>query len=257
MRFHVAPINSFARYICCLAAVLGVMAWNGPEAGAHETNVQQASANSATSGRSSASGSSAVFASIEARTNADPSGGKSAALFRRVEQERSQYSACDDSAHDCPANLGKWRNDVKAFGQLNGLDLLKRVNTSANGLIEHRDDDVVYGEEDYWATPAESLMGYGDCEDFAILKYVTLRELGFTHDQLRIVIVWHSTRQIGHAVLTVKLNDRIYVLDSLSAGVKVHSEVSHYEPVYSLNRTNQWLNLAVRTRETDVALNAQ
>ena len=40
---------------------------------------------------------------------------------------------------------------------------------------------------DYWATPVESLRkGEADCEDYAIAKYFTLRQLGVADDKLRI-----------------------------------------------------------------------
>jgi predicted transglutaminase-like cysteine proteinase len=43
----------------------------------------------------------------------------------------------------------------------------------------YKPDDQNYGQRDYWATPLEFLRRSGDCEDYAIAKYVTLRELGF------------------------------------------------------------------------------
>jgi predicted transglutaminase-like cysteine proteinase len=53
------------------------------------------------------------------------------------------------------------------------------------------DDDMsVWGQSDYWATPAELIgQGRGDCEDFSIAKYYSLIELGIPVSKLRLVYV--------------------------------------------------------------------
>ena len=50
-------------------------------------------------------------------------------------------------------------------------------------------DDVMQKQEDYWATPKEFLIaGYGDCEDYVIIKYFTLIKLGFDKNKLFLTI---------------------------------------------------------------------
>ncbi len=59
------------------------------------------------------------------------------------------------------------------------------------------------GESDYWADPVEFLTHGGDCEDFAIAKYASLRMLGVPEDHLRIAIVRDLQKQVMHAILIV------------------------------------------------------
>src|SRR3546814_5921012 len=56
----------------------------------------------------------------------------------------------------------------------------------------------------------------GDCEDYAIAKFFVLRDLGYTGEQLRIVILMDRIRRVGHAVLAVYALGDILILDSLT-----------------------------------------
>ena len=57
-------------------------------------------------------------------------------------------------------------------------DKLRRINDFFNAKINFEDDNSVWGETDYWATPLESIgKKRGDCEDFSIAKYIFLRAL--------------------------------------------------------------------------------
>jgi predicted transglutaminase-like cysteine proteinase len=133
-----------------------------------------------------------------------------------------------------------------------GVKLLTAVNGAVNAMITYRDDRSAYGKADYWATPTESLTGYGDCEDYAIVKYLSLIELGIPHDRMRIVVLKDNKRQIGHAVLAVSLGGVTYVLDNVRMRATPDSELPHYRPIYSFNQNRQWLNVAVRPRSDQV-----
>ena len=70
------------------------------------------------------------------------------------------------------------------------LERLARVNDFFNRQIVFDDDMVIWNQADYWATPSETLgLGRGDCEDFVIAKYFTLRQLGLTSERLRLIYV--------------------------------------------------------------------
>ena len=67
---------------------------------------------------------------------------------------------------------------------------LKQVNDFFNRRVRFRDDPLVWGQSDYWATPMETLgKGAGDCEDFAIAKYFTLLLLNVPDEKLRLIYV--------------------------------------------------------------------
>ena len=98
------------------------------------------------------------------------------------------------------------------------LDQLDTVNRFLNGW-RYREDAANYGRRDYWASPLEFFLRSGDCEDYAIAKYVTLRQLGFAAEQLRLVVVHDVVRDLAHAVLAVYLDDQVYILDNLTRAV--------------------------------------
>jgi predicted transglutaminase-like cysteine proteinase len=99
-----------------------------------------------------------------------------------------------------------------------------------------------YGVKDYWATPIQFLKRDGDCEDYAIAKFISLRALGFTNDMLRIVVLQDLNLRIGHAILVVYLDGRALVLDNQVRRVVPAETIRHYQPIYSINEQHWWLH---------------
>lgn len=122
------------------------------------------------------------------------------------------------------------------------LEQIKAVNSFWNKWPYRQDKDV-YGKEDYWAAPYLFRKNSGDCEDYCIAKYFTLRELGYSPEQLRIVIVMEKIRNIAHAVLVVFINDDAYVLDNLTSSVLSHTRSRNYAPQYSVNEQYRWAHV--------------
>lgn len=121
---------------------------------------------------------------------------------------------------------------------------LRLVNSFFN-RVNFVSDIRHWGEEDYWATPIELLTtNGGDCEDFSIAKYLTLRSMGVPDDQLRIVYVKALELNQAHMVLAwYKTPDADpLVLDNLINDIKPSSERTDLEPVYSFNGEGLWLN---------------
>jgi len=107
------------------------------------------------------------------------------------------------------------------------------------------DDDRLYRKADYWATPSEFLANEaGDCEDFAIVKYVGLAQLGFSEDRLRIALVYDRRRNLQHALTIVYWNGDALILDSLAEDPLSHTKVTRYRPICSFNRHQLWVHRA-------------
>ena len=119
---------------------------------------------------------------------------------------------------------------------------LEAVNRFANRLPYVLDIDN-YGQQDYWAIVREFLDRGGDCEDYAITKYFSLKWLGMPPERLRIVILQDTNLRIPHAVLSVDLDGRHYILDNQVAQVVTDEEIVHYVPVYSINERGWWMYL--------------
>ncbi|MDI9245291.1 transglutaminase-like cysteine peptidase [Marinobacter sp. CHS3-4] len=121
---------------------------------------------------------------------------------------------------------------------------LERVNAFFN-QVRFVNDIRHWGEEDYWATPVELLAtNGGDCEDFSIAKYLTLKAMGVPDEQLRIVYVKALELNQAHMVLAwypTPLADPL-ILDNLTGDIKPASERKDLVPVYSFNGDGLWLN---------------
>lgn len=103
-------------------------------------------------------------------------------------------------------------------------------------------DPVNWGRSDYWATPAQFFRKNGDCEDYAIAKFLSLRALGYANEDLRIVVLQDLNLGIPHAVLVVYLLGHAFVLDNQTTVVMAAERIHHYQPIYSLNETHWWLH---------------
>lgn len=163
-------------------------------------------------------------------------------VLGKATQEIRVLSTCESKR--CPPGTGSWK---RIIGQAQGqepLTQLKLVNVFFNKWPYRLDFDA-YGVSDWWATPQEFLKLSGDCEDYSIIKYFALRQLGFDAASLRIVVLKDQIRDIGHAVLVVFLQNDAYVLDNMTDVVFTHSTFSHYAPVYSVNEDYRWSHIPI------------
>jgi predicted transglutaminase-like cysteine proteinase len=138
--------------------------------------------------------------------------------------------------------IKEWEQDIALFKDLSTTrQKIEAVNNYVNARIEYRPDIEIWGKSDYWASIAETLSkGYGDCDDYAIAKYFTLKEVGFSEDDMRIVVLKdHNIDQI-HAVLSVNINGTIYILDNQSPYLRTDRQITYYEPIYSINEKSWW-----------------
>lgn len=149
------------------------------------------------------------------------------------------------------ARLQRW-HDLIAKGQnLEESEKLRRVNEFFNGA-RFMSDQELYGVEDYWATPEEFIAhDAGDCEDFAIAKYFTLKAMGIEPAKLRITYVKALTLDQAHMVLAYypSPDAEPLILDNLNQLIKPASERPDLRPVYSFNTEALWLS---RTRSEQV-----
>jgi predicted transglutaminase-like cysteine proteinase len=137
-----------------------------------------------------------------------------------------------------------WRKLIDDSRSLPIVDQLTQVNNFFNQM-DFVDDMTLWGKEDYWATPIEFLgMQAGDCEDFTIAKYFTLRELGVPDEKLRLVYVKALKLNQHHMVLAYyhKPTSVPVLLDNLDKELKPASKRNDLLPIYSFNAENLWLS---------------
>ncbi len=148
------------------------------------------------------------------------------------------------------ARLEAWKRDAAERKRAAGVEaaLLNDVNRLLNRL-PFVDDAVHWGEEDYWATPAESIGSNGaDCEDFSIAKYFLLKELGVPIARLRLTYVKSLKLNQPHMVLAYYATPTAepLVLDNLEDSVRPASQRRDLVPVYSFNDEEVWVEMRGR-----------
>jgi len=136
-----------------------------------------------------------------------------------------------------------WQNLVDKNLSRSDKDKLRAVNRFFN-RNRFLTDQEHWHKEDYWATPIE-LLGTkgGDCEDFAIAKYITLRALGIPDNKLRITYVKSLKLNQAHMVLTYYSTPKAIplVLDNLINQIKPANSRVDLRPIYSFNGDGLWM----------------
>ncbi len=137
---------------------------------------------------------------------------------------------------------------------------LRGVNDFINRRVRWLEDPRVWGQDDYWATPLETLgRGAGDCEDFTIAKYVSLRELQVPEPRLRLIYV---KARIGRSRITQAHmvlghyptpESEPLILDNLVPSITPASQRTDLDPLFSFNGSGLWAGGSSRSRADPVA----
>jgi predicted transglutaminase-like cysteine proteinase len=185
----------------------------------------------------------ALFKTAEIRTESHDGLKQWQRVLDRIRKEQPIYAACSTDLAACPNRATKeW---LGFLHQLEGRpleDQVVRVNRFVNRW-QYRSDPTVYGKSDYWASPLQFVANSGDCEDYAITKYISLRLLGIPDERLRVAVVHDRVRDLAHAVLVVYQDDTAVVLDNLTNAVLPHDVVANYTPYYTINATTRWAHV--------------
>ena len=155
------------------------------------------------------------------------------------------------------ALLNDWLKTTGDASALGEAEKLKRINDFVNQKIAFEDDRSVWDQSDYWATPLETIgQGRGDCEDFAIIKYVSLRRAGIASDKLRLIYVKARINtpdgpiQVAHMVLAyyASPNAEPILLDNLQPKILPASKRPDLKPVFSFNSAGIFAGVSGRDK---------
>lgn len=142
------------------------------------------------------------------------------------------------------ARYSAWQSMLQTARTGSDLERLKRVNDFFNRQIKFAEDASIWSQPDYWATPLETLgLGAGDCEDFSIAKYYSLKEVGVSSERLRLIYVRAKTGSTdavasqAHMVLAyyAQPESEPLVLDNLISEIRPASRRPDLVPVFSFN----------------------
>ncbi|WP_232301214.1 transglutaminase-like cysteine peptidase [Gilvimarinus agarilyticus] len=147
---------------------------------------------------------------------------------------------------DGSALLQAWFRLLSEQTDQTELNKLTAVNDFFNRSITFSDDTLLWRSKDYWATPLQTMgVRGGDCEDFSIAKYMSLLELGFEPDKLRLIYVKArlGNQAQAHMVLGYFANASAepLILDNLNPAILPARSRSDLTPVFSFNSQGLWL----------------
>ena len=147
------------------------------------------------------------------------------------------------------ARVNRWITLLERVEGQDELSQARAVNDFFNRELRYTDDQVTWGREDYWATPLEAMgKAAGDCEDYSIAKFVSLRKLGVPEERLRLFYV--RARMGGpasritqaHMVLGYFPSDDAepLILDNLITRIERASLRDDLTPIFSFNSQGLW-----------------
>lgn len=136
---------------------------------------------------------------------------------------------------------GAAKSFVDALKGRTSLDRIDAVNRYVNAHVTFVNDSVQFPNPDHWSTASETLFRRrGDCEDFAIAKLQMLRAAGLPDRDLYLVIVKDVVRRADHAILVVRADGRMLLLDSNTDRITDATEPQHYRPILSYSSGRAW-----------------
>ena len=145
--------------------------------------------------------------------------------------------------------IRSWEQLLVAAAARDEREQIRMVNEFFNRNVLYRTDPELWGVADYWATPLETLgKAGGDCEDYAIAKYTSLRKLGIPDSRLRIFYVHArlgalaSNAEEAHMVLGYYPSEDAepLILDNLITDIRPASRRNDLTPIFSFNSEGIW-----------------
>ena len=164
----------------------------------------------------------------------------SGAVARYFDEEKLAGAPCSETVFN-RCHLREWQHFLDGLKGDTADDQIRLVNDYMN-RHPYVIDPKNYGVPDYWAAPLQFLTKDGDCEDYAIAKYFSLRLLGFPASEMRIVVLQDLNLGEAHAVLAVYRHGRALILDNQIRTVVSDKSIHHYRPIYSINEEAWWLH---------------
>lgn len=161
--------------------------------------------------------------------------------------DRLQQLALSRYGAEVAQRVIEWRAMLPPPQGRSELDKLERINRYVNQRIRWVEDRELWQQDDYWASLLETLAkGAGDCEDFAIAKYVSLLLAGVPEARLRLTYVRMQrpgrTEPEAHMVLAYYAEPAAepLILDNFDGDIKPASHRPDLTPVYAFNASQLW-----------------
>ncbi len=158
------------------------------------------------------------------------------ALNADIHADTATITQCRQDMRQCAPHVARFIAIIDNARMHHGRALLGDINRAINLAVRPVSDERRHGSEDVWSAPLSTFAaGTGDCEDYAIAKYVALRHAGIQPADLKLDIVRDTARNIDHAVLSVRLDGRWLVLDNRRFLLVEQGSIPNYTPLFTLD----------------------
>ena len=155
-----------------------------------------------------------------------------------ISAENDILEHCRTSAESCPAAARRFLAIIAQGRAQSGRARIGIVNRAINMAIRPMSDLAQWGVIDRWSAPLDTLTtGLGDCEDYAIAKYVALTQAGVAAEDVRLVIVRDLAIGQDHAVVATRVNGDWIVLDNRWLTLVKDREMPRMVPLFALDQT--------------------
>ncbi len=159
---------------------------------------------------------------------------------------------CRNRGSWCPRAARRFLAIVDGGRTRNGRARIGVINREINMSIIPTSDVAQWGVADRWSPPLETFTTlHGDCEDYAIAKYVALRAAGLARQDVRLVVVRNDAAREHHAVVAVRLDGDWVILDNRWLALVRDREMRRATPLFELddNGVRRFVNPAARIRQ--------
>jgi predicted transglutaminase-like cysteine proteinase len=158
------------------------------------------------------------------------------AVVTTIRAESEILAGCMKAAATCPKAASRFMAIVEHGRTRSGLARLGDINRAVNLSIRPMSDMAQYGVEDRWTSPLVTFAsGAGDCEDYAIAKYVALQAAGIAESEVRLVIVRDTATREDHAIVAARLDGRWVMLDNRYLIMVSDSDMRNVNPLFVLD----------------------
>ncbi len=179
------------------------------------------------------------------------------AVASEIAGEAVVIARCRADTADCTPAARQFLAILEMVRDREGRARLDEVNRHINSALRYTSDVAQHGEADRWSAPLAALGARrGDCEDYAIAKYVILREAGYPQVDLRFVLVRDRLSRDDHAVLAARFEGRWLILDNRFATIPEDHRMHNFTPLFALDHEGVKL-LAAPYARVPVAMGAE
>jgi predicted transglutaminase-like cysteine proteinase len=161
-------------------------------------------------------------------------------VSRKIDDERVQLALCDGDREGCASDAALQLLAIVDSGRLReGRARLGEINRAINLAIRATSDLAQFGEIDVWSSPLVTFYrGAGDCEDYAIAKFLALQMAGVSADDLRIIVMADTVDGEGHAVAAARLDGRWLILDNRRMTMVEDANIRNYRPLFVIDQSS-------------------